>query len=62
LEKNVKPLKLFEIVRKKAKFSQTSVEIYRNFPKRGVKFVEISRIFSMARMAQMFSPNAREAL
>jgi len=35
--------KLFEIVREKAKFSQTSVEINRNFPKRGVKFVEINR-------------------
>jgi len=41
--------KFFEIVRKKgkkAKFPETPVEIYRNFPKRGVKFVEINRNFS----------------
>jgi len=39
-------VEIVEIVRKKAKFSETSAEIYRNFPKRGVKFAEISRNFS----------------
>jgi len=64
-EKTGEFAKLFEIVREKgekAKFSQTSVEIYPNFPKRGSNLSKLVEIFRMARMARIFSPNARTTI